>query len=211
MNKITCAFIIRFHYKENDPRFEWRFKHFIDNVLPRIKAQTYQDFDICVWCNDWHKKLFEDLGLKTFNVIKEYIRYKGRYFHDFTPWNEVIGLNKYDIQCGLDSDDYIEPYYLAKIVQVVSEHTTERDNRTIHICFKPELIRLDTGKIEPLGNYNENRGSAFLALYQPDKTNYRFIYEESHISIIRKADVKVVLPTGLAYAISHQINESTGK
>lgn len=212
MSKLSICFCIRFHYKQDDPRFNWRFKHFVDNVLPRIKAQTYKDFDICVWCNDWHKELFEGLGLKTFNVIKESVRYKGdrkKYFHDFTPWSEVIGLDKYDIQLGLDSDDYIEPQYLEKIIEEIIKN--KDGNKSIHICYEPEMVRLSTGKIEHLGNYNKKRGSAFMALYQPDKTNYRFVYEESHISIIRNADIAIVLPKGYCYAVAHEINESTGK
>ena len=213
--KISASFIIRFHYKEDDPRFLWRYTHFVENVLPRIYAQTYKDFDICIWCNDWHKHYFESLGLKTFNVKKENIRYKqnGRlkYFHDFTHWNEVIGLEKYDLQLGLDSDDYIAPDYLEKIVQAVNQKVAEGyNNQTIHICYQPELLRLATGKIEPMRAYTTKRGSAFMALYQPNKENYRFIYEESHMSIIRKADIKVILPKGKAWALAHQINESTG-
>jgi hypothetical protein len=73
------------------------------------------------------------------------------------------------------------------------------------------MIDIKTKKIKPLGRYSENRGSAFMALYQPDKTNYRFIYEESHISIIKKADIKVILPIGYCYASVHSFNESTGK
>jgi hypothetical protein len=50
-----------------------------------------------------------------------------------------------------------------------------------------------------------------MALYQPKKENYRFIYEESHLTIIKKADKKIVLPIGYCYATCHEYNESTGK
>lgn len=213
---MTTSFIIRFHYKQADPRFEWRFKHFTNNVLPRIYAQTYKDFDICIWCNDWHKHFFEAIGLKTFTVKNEVVKYKQhkhrpdiRFFHDFKKWEDVIGLEKYDLQLGLDSDDFIEPTYIETIIKTLEKY--KNCNKSIHLCYHPELIHLDTGKISKLGDYNTNRGSAFMALYQPDKTKYRFIYEESHISIIGKADIKVILPKGYCYAVAHAINESTGK
>jgi len=215
MNKLAVSFIVRFHYKEDDSRFIWRYQHFVEKVLPRIYAQTYKDFDICIWCNDWHKHFFESIGLKTFNVNNEVIKYKQhkhkpnkRFFHDFKKWEDVIGLEKYDLQLGLDSDDFIEPKYVEIIIKEIEKR--KEGNKSIHLCYEPEMIRLDTGKICKLGNYHINRGSAFMALYQPNKENYRFIYEESHISIIKKADIKVILPKGYAFATAHSLNESTG-
>ena len=217
MKKLSICFTIRFHYPEHDPRFAWRYKHFIENVLPRIKAQTYKDFDICIWCNPWHRYHFESIdGVKTFTVKNDPTRYKQhrhnpnkKFFHDFVKYEETIGLEKYDLQLGLDSDDYIEPNYLYEVLKVLDMYAGE--NKSIHICFQPEMIRLDTGKIEQFKPYTLNRGSAFMALYQPNKEDYRFIYEESHISIIRKADIKVVLPKGYCMATATKgYNESTG-
>lgn len=212
---MTTGIIIRFHYKQDDPRFSWRYKHFVENVLPRILTQTYNQFDVCIWCNDWHRHFFESIGLKTFTVKEEKVKYKinghQKYFHDFTPWESVVGLEKYDIQIGLDSDDYIDRNFVGQVVLEIEKNMFDRGNKSVHICFQPELIRLSTGAKEPMRIYHRKRGSAFMALFQPNKENYRFIYEESHISIIRKADIARVLPVGYCWAVAHDINESTGK
>jgi hypothetical protein len=124
----TIGWIIRFHYEKDDPRFEWRLNYFIKEVLPRIKKQTIQGFDICIRCNDWHKDIFENLGLKTFKIANEYSAYKFNkkktctYFYDFATWDRVIGLEKYDLQVGLDSDDLIEDKYLEKILEEITKY-----------------------------------------------------------------------------------------
>lgn len=211
----TIGWIIRFHYEKEDPRFEWRLNYFIKEVLPRIQNQTVQGFDICIRCNKWHKKIFEDLGLKTFTVKNEYVAYKDskdkrhKYFYDFITWDKVIGLKKYDIQIGLDSDDLIENNYLEKALEVIDKNESKKES--IHICFQPKFIFINNNKRQRPPRYSTRNGSAFMVLYQPNKKNYRFIYEESHTTIIRKADKKFVLPIGYCYATCHEYNESTGK
>jgi hypothetical protein len=214
---MKIAFIIRFHYKIDDPRFEWRFNYFKDFVLPMIKNQTVKDFDICVRCNEWHKKLFENLGLKTFTVENESVKYKRngrfRYFHDFVNWERVLGLEKYDIQMGLDSDDLIEKNYVEKICWEVEKFIKEYPGKSLHLSFQPQTLNIRNGKkiIGELHRYRPTKGSAFMALYQPNKENYKFIYCESHITLWRHADKSITLPKGYCYASIHHLNESTGK
>jgi len=214
---MTKAFIIRFHYGKDDKRFEWRFNYFKEKVLPRIKGQTVNGFDICIRCNEWHKKLFEDLGLKTFQVKDESVKYKinGRfkYFHDFASWDRVIGLEKYDLQMGLDSDDLIERNYVERILKEVETFKLGNPTRSLHLSFQPQTINIRNGRkiIGELHRYNPRKGSAFMALYQPNKENYKFIYCESHISLWKHADFSITLPRGYCYATIHDINESTGK
>lgn len=215
ITKYKIGFIIRFHYEKEDPRFEWRLKYFISDVLPRIRKQSVINFDICIRCNEWHREIFEKLRLKTFKVVDEYVAYKGnvtntkKFFYDFISWDRVVGLDKYDIQVGLDSDDLIEKKYLEKALEKIEKY--DNGKKSIHICFQPKFYYLKDKTSRPFPKYTENVGSAFMVLYQPDKENYRFIYEESHLSIIKKADIKVVMPVGDCMATCHEFNESTGK
>lgn len=215
MNKLTFAFIIRFHYSSKDLRFKWRFEYFKNEVLPRILNQTEQDFDICIRCNPEHNELFKSLHpkIKTFQVENEFVEYKQsklngkKYFEDFVEWDRVLGLEKYDVQMGLDSDDLIEKDYFSIIKELVYKNI----GTTLHICFQPKLFRLSTGKTKPMRTYSEKRGSAFFALYQPSKDNYKFAYCMSHIILGRIAEKTIVVPEGHCMATAHDINESTGK
>lgn len=209
----TNILIIRFHYQEADLRFDWRFDYFKAMVLPRILKQTDQNFDIGIRCNPKHDELFKALSpkIKTFHTKNDDARYKvGRngkkYFEDFVAWVDVVGLEKYDIQTGIDSDDLMGPNY----IKMVNEAMAGQKEAT-HACFQPELFDLKTLTTKPMMRYYEIRGSAFMALYQPDKTNYRFLYERSHISLFKFAKRSIILPKGHCWATAHWINESTGK
>ena len=213
---MTTAFIIRFHYNEDDPRFKWRFEYFNKAVLPKILKQKDQDFDICIRCNPVHNQLFMDLcpKIKTFQVKNEQARYfKGRnnkqYFEDHVDWCDVIGLEQYDLQIGLDSDDLIDEHYVELIKKEVAKY--KEHYKSLHICFQPMMYRLKNGKKKAMMAYTPTRGSAFMALYQPDKINYKFIYCMSHISLCKLVEKSVVIPQGHCWATAHNINESTGK
>lgn len=213
---MKTSFIIRFHYSDEDPRFKWRLNYFTKETLPRILKQTDQDFDICIRCNPWHDEIFKALSprIKTFKVKNEEARhFLGRnnkqYFEDHAQWEDVIGLEKYDLQMGLDSDDLIDKNYvflIKKEVEKLKEHY-----KSIHISFQPQVYNLKTGKKKGMMLYTPTRGSAFMALYQGDKTNYKFIYCMSHISLYKCAEKSVTIPVGHCWATVHDINESTGK
>lgn len=211
---LSVGVIIRFHYERNDPRFSWRFEYFRRHVLPRLKQQAYDNFEIWIRCNEWHRPLFESLGLNTFYIQNEVVKYKQskngnkRFFHDFVPYEMTVGLPKFDVQFGLDSDDLISEQYIMKVMKTIIDQDL---TKSIHVCYQPELLYWKTGVIKPLRQYSTNRGSAFMALYQPRNYKYRFIYDESHISIIKKADIRIVLPRGECFASVHDFNESTGK
>ncbi len=205
--------IIRFHYQADDPRFEWRFGFFKTIVWPRILAQTDQGFDVAIRCNVAHEFLFKSLpggkNIITFQTADDSARYKQngrkRYFHDFVPWEAVAGLPQYDIQIGLDSDDLVSPQYVA----LIQEACQGKDS--VHVCFQPQLFRLSTLRIEPMAEYSRERGSAFRALYQPDKSDYKFIDSVSHMVLGTLAKKSVVYGTGHCFATAHDLNESTGK
>lgn len=212
------ALIIRFHYEKDDPRFIWRLNYFKMACLPRILAQTSQDFDICVRCYPWQEEQIKALSprIKTFQVKNEGARYKQsgkyKYFHDFVPWADVIGLKKYEIQSGLDSDDLIEPDYIKKIEDAVAKHKAKYPGKSLHLSFQPKLYSMKSQKVTPMRKYREKTpGSAFFAIYQPNKDKYMFAYEVSHIYLGQHFDHSLVLPAGYCYATAHDLNESTGK
>ena len=207
------ALIIRFHYGKEDPRFDWRFSYFKAVVLPRILNQTRKDFDICIWCNKWHDEIFKSLSsrIKIFHSKKETIRYRmlngKKYYYDFIEYEDLEGLDKYEIQSGIDSDDLISRDYIDTIVKYL-----KNEKGKTHLCFQPKTFNLKTLAIKPMLPYHSKRGSPFLSLYQPNKEdNYKFIYCDSHISMWRYAKKSIIIPSGHCFMTIHYLNESTGK
>ncbi len=217
---ITAGIITRFHYAENDPRFLWRFNYFQNTVLPRILKQDTKGFDLCIRCEPHHDDLFlslenmcynEGVPLKVFKVKNERARYrqinKKKYFLDFVLWKDVIGLPTYDLQSGLDSDDLIGPEYMTKVFDTVYSYK----DQSLHLSFQPKILDIKTQRERSIRvKYHPKKGSAFLSLYQPDKTNYKFIYECSHLTMWRNAKTSLTLPVGYCWASVHGYNESTG-
>ena len=219
MSKNNHVVIIRFHYERNDPRFEWRFQYFKDNVLPRLLYQTVDDFDIAIRCNPWHNELFKNLHPRIipFQVGNEHVDYKevGRFkfFFDFSPWKNVIGLDKYLIQTGLDSDDLIVADYIETIRNEIKKYPP---NESLHISFVPEIFNVAKCTTYGIGvKYSPTDGSAFMTLYQPryndPKYEYHFVYERSHHKLYKIVDRSITMPTGYCFASVHNWNESTGK
>jgi hypothetical protein len=211
---MKTAFIIRFHYEKNDPRFEWRFEYFKNEVLPRILNQTEKNFDIAIRCNSAHDNLFLNLSprIRVFHVKNESAQYKGNYFFDFVPWSDVLDLPKYEIQLGLDSDDLIERYYVEDIFNQIEKILMKLPNdEPVHICFQPELFDVKTQRPYRMPQrYSLKKGSAFFAIFQPEGTEpYRFAYEESHLTIGLHFENRLVLPSGSCFASCHEFNEST--
>lgn len=214
---MTYAFIIRMHYPERDPRFPWRIAYFQSMVLPRILAQTEQRFDICIRCHSRDAALLENLHprIKTFGVADEEERhitkYRREYFEDFAPWSSVVGLPKYDVQLGLDSDDLIDPEYVATARKVIEQHIESHPGKSLHLSFQPELFDLAKLKTFPICvRYTPQRGSAFFAIYQPPDTGrYVFAYECSHLQLWRFFSRSVTILPGRCWATAHHLNEST--
>jgi len=209
--------IIRFHYAAADKRFDWRFKYFRDEVLPRILAQKNQNFDIAIRCNPEHDKLFQDLhpSIKTFHVRNERVTYfksknGKRYFHDHARWDEVEGLPMYDIQMGLDSDDLIDPDYVHIIRANCRAFMRKNLGKKLHISFQPRKLYLKNGYETGMMEYTPTRGSAFMALFQPIKdATYKFIYHTSHLNLWKVADKSITIPQGHCTVSIHGHNEST--
>jgi len=210
---MTHAIIIRMHYPEGDPRFEWRLAYFQAMVLPRLLGQTDQNFDIAVRCYAWQEERIKSLSKKiiTFRVKDEFERVRKvrgkKYFVDFAKWEDVEGLKKYDIQSGLDSDDLVSPKYIETIHRMVDASSKWQ---SLHISFQPRVFDAMTFKTGDIGvKYSEKKGSAFMSIYQPNKENYRFVYEESHLRIGRHFDKSIIIGPGFCWATVHGNNFST--
>jgi hypothetical protein len=217
---MTHAIILRMHYEKDDPRFAWRLAYFRAMCLPRILAQTSQNFDIWVRCNPWHTDEIKALHprINAFQVRNEVVKYKengrARYFHDFVPWSDVVGMPQHDIQSGLDTDDLIAENYIEKVENEVEKHMSLNPGVPLHLSFQPQTFNTKTLAIRPMKRYLPHvRGSAFFSIYQPDKSlgKYKFAYEISHISLGKVFPYSFVIPSGYCWASIHDLNESTGK
>lgn len=198
---MTAAFIIRFHYPEGHKDFSHRLKLFKELTLPSLRKQTDKDFDICVRCYPHHDEVFKKLGCKPFHVRNEYEAYyeKGFNFHDFAKWEDVLDLPQYDIQMGLDSDDFIEPGYVARIKEECRKVST-----SLHIHFQPEWYwYLQKEKARHHRRYSSRSCSAFFALYYPGKSEYHHCYEISHLRLYQLAEQSVLVPSGYCWVALH--------
>jgi len=208
--------IIRFHYPKGSPIFKWRLAYFKAMVLPRLLNQTNKDFDIAIRCNPEHRKIFESLNkkIRTFDVkpgtgTRRIKKVHGKnYFLDFVRWDDVVGLGKYEIQSGLDSDDLISLDYIQTIKDEIKKNDS---NRSLHISFQPDIFDMYGLKKMSIGcMYSDKRGSAFFTIYQPkDKKKYIFAYEASHLVLPLMFEKSVILPVGKCWATVHGLNEST--
>ena len=213
--RFSHVVIVRCHYEENDQRFKWRFEYFKNEVLPRLLAQTNQNFDIAIYCNKKHAELFKKLSdrITTFYAKKSNPIYRTTsdmktYYSDFMSLDNIVGLKKYDIQTGLDSDDLVETGYIDKILETIKRNGYDK---SLHISFQPDTFDLITNKYYPITQHYKavTRGSAFLTIYQPDKKNYIFAYQYSHIKIGEHFDKSILIPEGYCHMVIHGRNEST--
>lgn len=213
---MRAAFVIRFHYPQNDVGFEWRFSYFRSMVLPRILAQDIQDFEIAIWCNPWHHNQFLMLSerIRVFGVRPEadgYVRpedrERARKFHiDFTYWRDVVGLEDYDLQIGLDSDDLISKNYLSRIVSEVRLAKSD----SLHICFQPLMFNLSNlTQYETSLSYGPEAGSPFFAIYQKGREAFKFAYEYSHLTLGKHFNKSVCIDSGYCWFTIHDFNAST--
>lgn len=222
--KLSHVVVFRMHYREDDPKFDWRFTYFKTMVLPRLLEQNNQNFDIAVRCNPVHNELFLALSdrIKVFTTkpeweghIKEGYEEKVRrgYWVDFVPWEAVVGLNKYDIQTSIDTDDLILRKDFIDEVEKRLHSASEGGNKSVHISFQPEMFFLPAMQLYncPI-RYDARKGSPFFSIYQPDKENYVYIGDDSHLIIGQQMDKQIFAekarPLFCAFSI-HDKNEST--
>lgn len=217
------AFIIRMHFKKNDPRWEWRLAYFRSVVLPKILDQTDKDFDICMRVNKHHAEQVQALSdrIKIFDVVPEkngYIDPKNRrkarkYFIDFIHYKYTVGLEKYDIQIGIDSDDMP---LRNDFVERVKMECMRYPDLPLHISFQPHIFHVPTLRMfECPMNYGSKltNGSPIFAIYQPkasENQRYIFAYSDSHLQLPNKIKRAIRIEEDYCCYSVHGKNSSTG-
>jgi len=214
---MKTAFIIRMHYGVDNPKWKWRLAYFQAMVLPKILAQTDQDFDICMWVNPHHAeevqalspkiKIFNTKGEQSVPVDNRHKFKRGRYFVDFIDYKYLEGLDKYHIQIGLDTDDMIlKTDFISRIKQECF-----KTDKSLHISFQPEVFHAPTLRTfrAPV-EYRDGKGSAIFALYQPNLNGkYVFAYHDSHLRLPLYARARLFIDEGYCAYSVHECNEST--
>lgn len=198
---MSTAFITRFHYPEG-AEFEWRFEFYRKWTLPTLLGQTDQDFDIAVWCEPWHEDRFRELSPKIRTFQAKHERVARRRFADFTDWANVKGLERYEIQCGLDSDDLVAPDYVKTV------HELCCGDESLLVSFIPLLMEIG-GRVGTMNNVSAGRTSAFFALYYPGLRGFKFAYCDSHRFLWRYTKRVEIVPAGMCCAVAHGHNDST--
>lgn len=201
------AVITRLHYAKGDERFLPRLKMFEHFALASLRAQTDQDFDICVWAEPWHKEQVEALDprIKVFNA--EWRKREGvgvhQYFIDYTTFDKVTGLLPYTTVIGLDSDDELDP----TAIETVRMHSTGSRKA---ISFQPIKRDLTTGVLYKMKSYQQRKKmSPIFALYQPDDP-YLFAYQYGHYSEMPNQFEEIVyIAERETYLNVHDFNAST--
>ena len=216
MTDLSCAVIIRFHYKRNDRRFEWRFHYFAGMVLPRLLNQADADFDIAVWCEPCHASRFRKLSprIKTFTAKVNGIKagYEAKvaagYHVDFVDFKNVRGLGEYDIQVAIDSDDIILKPDFIDVVKGAFRNCKESAHMSFPLyAFDYKSLRVYDA--QSVFRYSAEKCSAVYAIFQPDKTDYKFAYCESHLIIGKLFARRLFGAVGFAAYSAHDINESS--
>lgn len=216
---MKTAFIIRMHFKKDDPRWPWRFAYFRSIVLPLLLNQRDDDFDICIRVNKHHAKEVQALSdrIKIFDAKPSkqgYIKpgyeqkVKNGYFVDFLDYEDLVGLEKYEIQIGIDTDDLILRDDL--IIRCQYEFCSNPD-KTQHISFQPHIFHTPTMSFyECPIKYGVQRGSPIYALYQPlDSEHYIYAYEDSHLKLPQMVERASRIEEGFCAYSVHGYNTST--
>lgn len=216
---MKTAFVIRMHYKKTDKRWPWRLAYFQAVVLPKILAQKDQDFDICMRVNPHHSdqvlalsdkiKIFDAIPKKRDWVDPKYRRKQKKYFVDFIDYKYLTGLDRYDIQIGIDSDDIIlRDDFVSRAKQEVLKDPT----KSLHISFQPHIFHANTLRMfECPTKYGEAKGSPIFAYYQPEsQKRYIYAYEYSHLKMPTNATRKIRIEEDYCCYSVHDCNSSTG-
>ena len=206
-NGLRHAVVIRFHYQPGDLMFAWRLAFLRSMVLPRLAAQTCQDFETWVVCHPDHVQEIESLGnvhvvgLLDFCVAEAW---KGVEWKDTREL--VKALPRFDIQTALDSDDLVSLDYIARI----QEEVGKRLDQTFILSFQPyKLNLLDLRRYWMWERYCETQCSMFWTLYTPPGEEYRSVLEFDHSYAWKWCPNVITIPEGYADMTIHGANMET--
>ncbi len=208
MNQVV---ITRMHYQNKDDLVK-RIRMYEMGPLRCLLAQEDQDFDIAVLCNKRHEDIIRSIHPRIIPFFSnQESRRWGPFWTLFVKWEDIYGLDKYDIQTNLDSDDLVSPQYTKLIKAAITTPSV-----VTHVHFQPLLRDYYTGEVKEMKyRYGEVRSdgrvycSAFHSLYQPDKEDYMFLHQDSHIDFIQYVEKSVILPEGHCWINIHDTNDSS--
>ena len=199
--RLSCVVVTNLTYELGDPMFKIRLEWYKDVVLPCLLKQKDKDFDIALKVNPKH------MNIKVHDKVKLFTEkdYKG---YGFTTWENVKGLKKYDIQCNLDSDDIVNEHYVSLIKEAVRSGNMDKP---MHIQFQPLVIDTVHGDAKYMKIiYNPKQGSAFYAIFFPDKEKeYFFIKEYSHWIMPRLFKRHIIYANGVCWIVINGLNIRT--
>lgn len=195
------AVVIRFHYSPDDPRFSWRFAFFKSMVLPRLLNQTDQDFEIWLVCHPAHEILIGKLDRKiNICTIPEFPSPETFRLVDMSA------LAQFDIQTSFDTDDLVSLNYIEKIKAEITNNL----GRTLLVTFQPyKLDILSLKRYKMWERYGNGKCSMFFSLYQPDKSNYRSVFDFDHSYIGGWCNNIICIPEGYCDMVIHGANWMT--
>lgn len=192
--KLSHCITTRFYYpEEREKDFQTRLAIFKAMTLPRFKLNKV---DILVKCHERHNDIFKELGCIPVNVKKGKeggINPSG-FYTDYIDYKDLINCPKYDIQSSVDSDDLISPKYCDIVKHEVFKAGLDK---SVYVQFQPMIFNAENLSIKRTKTlYNEQRGSAFYSLYQPNKEDYIFIGKKGHFFFSSLAQKKCFINEG---------------
>jgi hypothetical protein len=186
-------------------RFNNRMKLYKKWHLDSLYKQTLQNFDIGAICHPENDKHFEEMGIIPIHTKDGYdghIHPTRGHWEYYTPWENITGIKKYEMQTGLDTDNFLEPEYVERLYQELERLPKDEP---AHIHFQPRIKNIITGQEKEMASrYGPTWGSAMFSLYQP-KEPYYFIYHDSH-SRMQNLFKKSVLVNGYCLVGVHDEN-----
>ena len=205
--KLSHIVISRMWYHEEEDLLE-RIKIYEANLLPILLNQEDKDFDIGVLCRKEHEQIIKKIHPRIipFFTDKESWTIRDIFWALFVEWKDIYGLNKYDIQTNVDSDDLVSTRFTKIIRQTVLENT----ETSTHIHFVPLIRNYYTGEVEEIReNYSNGSDSSFYSLYQPNKEDYVYIGQDSHTKFSKYAQKSILIPEGEVWVNIHDSNDSS--
>ncbi|MDD5643278.1 MAG: glycosyltransferase [Syntrophales bacterium] len=196
------AIIIRLFFEPEDPRASWRLAFFEAMALPCLQRQTCPDFEIWIRCHPAHRSRLEALDprIRTFRDQPRREDAEIGLMALASLAGDGADLPRVDIQTRHDSDDLVSRHYVARIRKEVEKAAPG----PLVVSFQPFKLDLATLRRHRMATrYHERRCSMFLSLYQPDKSDYRYIYDYNHRLIWAAFSRVATVPEGYCDLVIH--------
>lgn len=188
-------------------------KRFLDRLeiykkwhLSALHKQTLQNFDIGAICHPENDHYLKELGVipvHTKDGYNGHIHPTRKHWEYYTPWENIDGIKKYEVQTGLDTDNFLEPNYVERLYEELEKLPKDKP---AHIHFQPEIWNIITGEKKRMNSrYGVDWGSAMYSIYQP-REPYYFIYHDSHSRMNKLFKTSVLVKEGYCWVGLHDEN-----